>query len=273
MSDNQDIREWARSTGRDIGDRGRIPATLRDEYRAAHNGGPAPAEPDELEELDGNDLDLMPPDAPETPPAPPAADPPREGRVVRERRPEPPPRKRRGFLGREPRAKKAKPAHKRVSLENLVSTGWGLGAMALARSSKSLPMARVMQMQSDVAGIIVDEQLRGTMVDKFLQPFARAGEKGEVAFALAGPPLLVGAMTARPELFPVLKPMLKMSMLSWMQISKPAVEKAQKRVQAFAEEFGEVDLDGMIDALFADIPMATTPSEQEEANIRKARGE
>lgn len=275
MSENQDIRVWARSQGEDLGDRGRIPQAIRDRYAAAHNGS-QPSEPDELPEIDGNDLDFMPPGDPEPAPAP-RKDEPKEGRVVPERKPQPVPRKRRGIFNRgEPAKPKSKRDRKpRVSIENLVSSGWGIAAMALARNPRAIPVARILQMQSPVAGVIVDEQLRGTMVDKFLQPFARAGEKGEIAFALAGPPILVGAMTANPQLFPVLKPMLKMSMMSWLTLAGPAQKKVEAKVQAFAEDFGHIDLDGMIDALWADVPVPTTdgPSEQEEANIRRARGE
>jgi hypothetical protein len=144
--------------------------------------------------------------------------------------------------------------------------------MALARSPQALPVARILDLQAPVAGIIVDDMARGTIADKILQPLARMGEKGEKLFALAGPPMLVGMMTAQPQLFPVLKPMLKMSMMSWMQISKPAMEKVQKRMETFAEDFGDIDLDAMIDGLWLDGPVGA-PSEQEEANIRKARGE
>ena len=265
MTENQDIRTWARTQGFDLGDRGRIPAGIREQYQASHNGDR------ELPGLDATAEDMLIP-GPETPaetPEKPVL--PVTGKVVPERPPERP-RKRRGLLSREPRQPKAKPAHKRVSLENLISSGWGLAAMALARSSQAIPVARILDMQAPVAGIIADDMTRGTIVDKILQPLARMGEKAEKGFALAGPPLLVGMMTAQPQMFPVLRPMLKMSMMSWLQISRPAVEKAQRRAAAFTEDFGDIDIDAMIDALWADVPVVV-PSKQEEANIRKARGE
>ena len=265
MSENQDIRVWARQTGLDIGDRGRIPDSIREQYRASRNGD------GELPELDATTEDMLIP-GPETPqdaPEKPAL--PVTGKVVPERPPERP-RRRRGLLSRKPRQPKAKTTHKRVSLENLISSGWGLAAMALARSPQAIPVARILDMQAPVAGIIADDMARGTIVDKILQPLARMGERAEKGFALAGPPLLVGMMTAQPQMFPVLRPMLKMSMMSWLQISRPAVEKAQRRAAQFAEDFGDIDIDAMIDALWADIPVVV-PSEQEEANIRKARGE
>jgi hypothetical protein len=261
MTDSQDIRTWAKTQGIDIGVRGRIPDTVREQYDASRNGG------GELPELDAAEL-ILPgePEVPQDAPPPKLAS---VGTVVPERPPERP-KRRGGLLGRKPREAKPKSGHKRVSLENLISSGWGLAALALARSPQALPVARILDLQAPVAGIIVDDMARGTIADKILQPLARMGEKGEKLFALAGPPMLVGMMTAQPQLFPVLKPMLKMSMMSWMQVSKPAMEKVQKRAEAFAEDFGDMDLDAMIDALWIDAPV---PSEQEEANIRKARGE
>ena len=45
---------------------------------------------------------------------------------------------------------------------------------------------------------------------------------------------------------------------------------AQKKAERWAEKFGDVDLDGMIDSLWQDVPV---PSEAEEEAIRRARGE
>ena len=262
MSESQDIRAWAKDQGIDLGDRGRIPAGVREQYDA-RNGDSG-----DLPDLDGDDLDLMPPDPQPAPAAPPA--PPVDGKVVTpERRPQAPRKPRRKLFERKP-----KTAHKRVSIDNLVSAGWQIASVALAHvpEARALPVARVLSMQAPVAGIIVDDLAKGTLADRILQPFARAQEKSEKAFALVGPPLLVGVATAQPQMFPMIRPLLKASLMSWMLISKPAMEKAEKRARQFAEDFGEVDIDGMIDALWADLPIPTAPSEQEEENIRKARG-
>jgi len=150
--------------------------------------------------------------------------------------------------------------------------------MALAQSPRALPMARVLDMQAPVAGIVVEDIAKHTIVDRILQPLARGGEQAEKAVGLLGPPIIVGLMTARPELYPVLRGPLKLSMMTWMEISGPAMEKAERRAAEWSEKFGAVDLDAMIDGLFADIPpppgtqWADAVSEQEEENIRKARG-
>ena len=270
MSDEspQDIREWLRASGYDVADRGRIAAEQRAAFEAARSNSTTPPPADD-EDDDQDDVFVV--DMPQPPPGGPQ---PRRLESVKddtpaaEKPPQPPSRPRRGLFGGKPRDK-ARP-RKRVSIENIVSSGWGLAAMALLRKPQSVPVARVLQMQAPVAGVIVDDLAKGTVIDRVLQPLARAGEKGETAFALIGPPVLVGAMTARPDLWPVLKPMLRMSLMSWAEISGPAMAAAERRAKKLAGSQDAADIDAMIDALFA---IDTVPSEQEEENIRRARGQ
>jgi hypothetical protein len=145
--------------------------------------------------------------------------------------------------------------------------------MALARRPEAIPVARVMDMQAPVAGLIGEELLKGTIVDRLLQPLARGGAKAEMAVALVAPPLLVGIMTAQPGTFPVLRPMLKMSMMTWMEVAEPQMRKVQKRAETWSEKFGDVDLDAMIDALWAGLPEPGPVSDMEEEHIRKAKGD
>ena len=159
-----------------------------------------------------------------------------------------------------------------MSIENIVSGGWGLAALALMRSPDSVPVGRVLQMQAPVAGILVEDVAKGTIVDKILQPFARTGEDGERALALAGPPLLVAIMTRQPELYPVLRPVLKVAMMSWLEVAEPAMKKAQKRAEKLTEQYGDIDLDAMLDAIWEPVPAAGPLSEAEEAAIRRAKG-
>ena len=79
MTDDQDIRVWARSKGLTIGDRGRIPKSVTEQYKAS--------QADEEPEVDGSDDFLMPPPAAEPAADAPPADLPVDGKVVPERRP------------------------------------------------------------------------------------------------------------------------------------------------------------------------------------------
>lgn len=268
MSEAQDIRAWAAANNIDVAPRGNISHGVRDEYMRANGIGPD--DEAELEEMVLDETDLDGAERPAKAPEPPA---PVVGKVT-ERPPRPAPKqRRRRLLERKPKTAKPKAARKPVSIENLVSSGWALGAMALARSPSAIPVARIMDMQSPVAGVVVEDMTKGTVIHRLLEPLARAGEKGEKAFALLGPPIIVGIMTAQPQTFPVLKPMLKMSMMSWMQIAGPAMQTIEQRAAKFSAEVGDVDLDAIIDSLFAGIPQATADPAQEEANIRRARGE
>jgi len=260
---SQDIREWAAGKGIELAAKGRIPNRVREEYEADQVNGHGPDAGDETPLLIVPDGPEPAADAPEAPAAP--ITPPEE------RRPQKPPRERRGLLARKPADGKARRTLPRVSLENLISSGWALGAMALARNPQAIPVARVMDMQSPVAGVIVDDMVRGTAIDRLLQPLARAGERGEKAVALLGPPVLTGLVVAHPEWFPAIRPMLKMSIMSWLEISEPAMKKAQARAERFSEKFGDVDVDGMINALFSDVDLPVQHSPDEDAAVRRAQ--
>lgn len=225
MSGSQDIRVWAKDQGLDVAPKGKIPAAVMEQWRARagapEDAGEGAGEPASF----GGDSE--------------------ETRPVHTRP--------RTWFG-DRKKEKTGPAPRRVSIENVVSYAWGMGAYAMAQNPALLPVARVLDMQAPVAGIVVNDVARGTVIDKALQPLARAGEKGEKSMGLLGPPLLVGAITLRPDLYPVLRPVLKLSIMSWMEISEPAMKKAKARADKFQEKFGDVDVDGMIDALFAPPP-------------------
>lgn len=265
MSDAQDIRTWARDRGLPVGVRGKLSNDVIAAWEAEHVNGDGAVTPEGGELGDSPGIQVTP-----------------------ERRPEgdggPGARQVRGFAARmktrsKDRPKPSRPAGRRVSIENVVTYGWGGIAYAVAQNPRALPLARVLNMQAPIAGVVVEDMAKGTLIDRMLQPLARAGEKGEKGMGLLGPPVIVGVITARPELFPVLAPLLKLSLVSWLEISGPAAKKIADRAARFEEKFGDIDLDAMIESLFA--PPGTGPapgaawsaavSEQEEENIRKAR--
>ena len=224
MTENQDIRAWARAEGIDVNAKGPVNQKVRDRW-AVRNGETPAAEGPAADgaETRGGSAELSPG--------------PKQSWWKR---------------AREPRVPRPPGLARRVSLENLITTAWGIGGKMM--EARMLPVARIMEMQAPVAGIVVDDLARGTAVDVLLQPLARAGEKGERLFALAGPPLLVGAVCQNPALYPVVRPMLKTSMLLWLEVSEPAMRKAQKRAKQLEDKLGGADIDAMIDALFAPPP-------------------
>jgi hypothetical protein len=246
MTDTMDIRVWARAQGLEIASKGKIPDAIRERWDARDREDGLPAAPDHDGYLDATQPEPQSELPPET----------QQPWWKRPRQPKPGP---------------SQPAKRRVSIADVVSQAWGFGAMMLGKNSQTLPMARVLQMQAPVAGVLVNDMAKDTVVDRLLQPVARMGQSGQKAVALFGPPVLVGAIMQKPQLYPVLKPALAMSLMTWIEISEPAMRKAEKRAKEFAEKFGEIDIDGIIDALFAPPPGYTPPSEDEEQNIQRAR--
>src|SRR5262249_22121633 len=68
-------------------------------------------------------------------------------------------------------------------------------------------------------------------------------------------------------------PVMKMCLMVSMEVSVPAQRKIEQRIEKMAEDFGGVDFDAMIDAVFATVPVDGVPSSAEEAALRKGRGE
>lgn len=191
---DEEIRDWARATGRQVGTRGRIRDELRAEFEALSaeaSGDPAAPPPPPPPAVDGRG-----PQSESKPPAPAAQ--------------ETPPRKvpapasglrakaQRALSGSGRRAPKRRPGGRRpalrdrVSTERLVERVWD----GLARSMQpvNLPVSRCLAWQAPTAGAILDEAVKDTVIDRALQPLARAEERLEKVGALVGPPVLVMAL-------------------------------------------------------------------------------
>jgi hypothetical protein len=271
---SQDIRDWAAQNGIELNRRGPIPKAIHAQYEADLNGHAGDGEEPLLILPPGGDF---PPDGPPVdgePPGPPPA--PME--PVAETAPQAPPRARRGGVLRRPAKPKepgkARKPLPRVSTETLIGGTWTvLGSLAAKRRRELIPMSRMMMWQSATVGIIADEQIKGTAADRFLQPFARAGEKGEAAAAIVGLPLITFAVTVRPELYPAAAPILEMLAATYLEISEPAMEKIQKRIERMESKLGGAQVKDLLASVFADVDVPTQPSADEEAAIKRARGQ
>lgn len=182
MATVTEMRSWLRDSGRDVPDRGRLAPELIAEYEAAHAGDDTP-DPEDLEgEYVGPAV---------------APDPPAETRPVRR-----PARSRQttadrlvgrilgdGSGAKKPskgRARGGKP-QPRVSLESFTARGYGMLGRILAPVS---PAASVcVEVQAPMAGVLLEDALKGTVADRVLQPLARAEDRLNVGFALAAPPM------------------------------------------------------------------------------------
>lgn len=197
-------RAWLRdNTTEDVPARGRLRPDLLQMYDDANPDAldsgftydSIPGDPDwDLD--DGPDVFADPVDEP-VPMTPERA--PRTQRAARaERRAQPVTKKASSWLGKlmgedaKKNAAKAKKPVKRTSLEKLISRGYGeLGKMV---APLSRPMSNCLQAQAAFAGLVWEDILRDSIVDKALQPAARAEEKLSKGFALVATPLAVLAL-------------------------------------------------------------------------------
>jgi len=140
---------------------------------------------------------------------------------------------------------KDKKRQKRITVEHLIGRTWE----GLARISQpfSLSVSRCLMIQSPVAGAILEDVVRDTVVDRALQPLARAEEKAEAVIALAGAPILVMAIEQAMALedqrqqairLAFLMPMLDESLRIWLKVAGPKVEIAAKREAEYQEKYG-----------------------------------
>lgn len=262
MASDTEVREWAQENGKPVSSRGRVATAVREEYDAAH--------PLDVQDDGETAIVIELPADPEGGVLPPEEGVPAAPRAPR--RPETPPQgKRTSRWQRKERTPvpKGKTKRARVSVATLGSWAWGLGGMALTQFPNATPVGRCLMIQAPVAGEVIDDLAKGTILDSVLQPLARGSEKAEKAFALVGPPVLVSILTSRPELAPALTPILKTALLSWVEVAGPAMVKAQAKAERLSEAMAGVDVDAMIAAMFADMP-AAEPSPDEEAAIRRA---
>lgn len=302
MATGAEVRAWARATGREVPDSGRIGAALRGDYEAAHaDPGPGP----DLEDFPPNPLEILERGGPESNgepavqlPSPLADVAPASGRAD-ERAPAgaksggPLDRARRRLwsvggdgqaaAAKDKPAKAPRPARKRVSLETLGSLAWvGAARLVMAAGGDDFtPVQRMMMFEAPVAGLVVEDAARGTVADRVVQPIARLTEGGSDIGALVGVPLLTAILCKRPELYPQIKPMLLGLMRQWVITAGPQMRKLRQREEKFAAELGEMigefgpgfTLEGMLEAAFADSPAGFNQAEEEAIRRARAAGE
>jgi hypothetical protein len=241
-----DKRAWLRDQGHDVPAQGKLPATLLAEYDAAHGTMPDLEVPDYDQGVTEADF----------PSEPLPADPPAEESKPRRVPPK------RGQRGEQLRARmwgskikgstgKKKAPKKRVPLDRLIGRGWQI--LARLAAPIDLPVARVLDMQAPVAGILLEPIVKETIVDTLLQPIARLEEGGEAVFALAGPPLLVGLLHRHPEASAILIPALEEAFTVWCEVAGPAVAQAREKREAWEGGVGQ-DVQAMMAMVFAGIP-------------------
>lgn len=285
-----DVREWLRQHHPDKAtDRGRISGEGMALYTEAH----PPLDDDYDAGVTAADF---PPDEPEKPAS---ETKPRRVRTTR-------PRARSKLTawltgeqdGKEGKSRKRFP---RVKLDKLVERAWS----QLAEAAPVLPLEKMLYAQAPFAGLVLEDTLKGTVVDKVLQPVARAEEKAEAIGGLLGPPMFImGVMATAPppcqacdgagglpvngepglmQACPACRGSgsqpasmqhrammggLKMSLMAMSETMGGRLEEVQQRAAVNKERARKIDR--FIEWLF-DMPAGEAPSEMEDEAIRRAQ--
>lgn len=277
MANAATVRAWRQEQGHPQV-RGKLPRSITDEWDAAHPDDPYEVTPARsIGLLTDQDMDDLFPDAPDIPEELAETKP----RPVTRARPGKAPGGIRGLFGGKQDAKGKKKVP-RVSTESLLGSVWR-GAAKLATPLP--PLHRTLRVQAPVAGLLLEDAVKGTVADTFLQPLARMAETGKAVSALIGPPLFVTAMsvhaTQRAALDPPQGPNplfwtiategLRTSLMTWMDVAGPKFVEAMKREREFEAKYG-ADVDEFMSWLFAPPPVTAEEHQAEEMMFRRATG-
>lgn len=282
MPTASDIRKWAREQGIDVEARGNIPGDLREKYDAAH------PHPNGTTDTSGPDY---PDDEFETAFIDPPDDEAFDESVMAEEKPRRPKAKartsssgagRRFGFGRAKTGAKPAAKRKRVSTEDMLGGAWRL----LAKVATPLPpLNRTLRIQAPVAGMLLEDVVKDTAADTFLQPLARLAGQGKVVSALLGPPVIVTALMMhvqqRASMDPPQEPhpffisagteALRSSLMVWAELTEGKILIAAKREADLEARFGQ-SVDELIAFLLSPPPATEAAVMAEEEAIRRAQG-
>jgi len=144
-----------------------------------------------------------------------------------------------GGRGRGKPKPRARPARPRVSVAGVVEWGWGI--LARAAQPVSVPLSRCLAMQAPVAGLVLEDVVRGTVVDRVLQPLARGQEQLQSVGALVLLPAAVAGLhaaeglpeAAREVRRAFLIPVAREGAAMWVRVAGP---KIRERLEQEAEK-------------------------------------
>jgi hypothetical protein len=277
------VREWAQANGRPS-TRGKLPGKIVQDWDLAHpddpyeSGPPRGTDSGASPDYPDDDMEAMFPDAPnlgdtgETPPARPKASRSKAGT------------KRGGIFGLGGTGKPKGKKPPRVSTSDLLGSVWRGAAKLLTPLP---PLQRTLRMQAPVAGDLLDDVVRDTLIDPLLQPLARLANQGKAVQALVGPPAFVTAIMVhqmqRAQLDPPQDPNpffmaiategLRSSLMAWMDVAGPKFEQALTREKEFEEKYGQTVDDTMAFIFAAPVdPSDMGAVMAEEEAIKRAQG-
>lgn len=289
MATASEIRAWAKTQGMQVEGRGNVPTNIRDAYDAAH------PHPNGTTDTSGPDY---PDDEFETAFVDPPDDEAFDESVMAEEKPRRPkgsgrtrssatsPGTRKFWQRGQKSGAGSSKAKKRprVSTEDMLGGAWRL----MAKVATPLPpLNRTLRIQAPVAGMLLEDVVKDTAADTFLQPLARLAGQGKVVSALLGPPVIVTALMMhvqqRASMDPPQEPhpffisagteALRSSLMTWAELTEGKILIAAKREADLEARFGQ-SVDELIAFLLAP---PVDPRDQaavmaEEEAIRRAQG-
>jgi len=268
VASDSEIRAWAVEHGIHVSSKGRVSEAVRNAHRAAHNGEAAPV-PDYPDGMTDADFDMAEAELPddlddmaEVTPRPVTPKASSRTTVTRLN-----PWSKRGKTAASKSKAKAK-ARPRVSTADLIGSAWRIGAKV---AQPLPPMYRTLRLQSVIAGPLLDDAVKGTVVDPFLQPLARLSRAGETVSALLAPNLAIGAMAwhlqqtngePNPIVMQACQEMLRHGLTAMMRIGGDAFAAQLAKERDDEERFG-----GDVEMIMAWLLSEPADPAQEEANI------
>jgi Lsr2 len=243
MSD--DIREWAASQGMDISATGRIPADVRKAYQARETE--AEAFPADEPSAPGTDIPFSSAEE-SAPKQPKLADRAKQSLDTAKTR-----------TRRARKATVTKKAGPRASIESILAGAWGVFATGVGKVNPAVGF--IMVQQAPVAGMLMEDSVKGTVVDKVLQPFAQNAERARVVRALLGPPLLVAFIQSQPDKAPLVIPQLRKMLADYIDIAGPKMAVIMEREAEFEDKYGK-QVDDIIEKLVEIINVQNAAKQQ-----------
>lgn len=158
---------------------------------------------------------------------------------------------------------KGKPAP-RVSLERLVTRFYAGAGRVLAPVSPAA--SACLRVQGPMAGVMLNDIAMGTVVDRMLQPVARAEEKIDVLFALAVPPVACIGLEMTAGLEPTPEVLFRRTVL--MQMLREGLRTGLEVTEKYASQIAEAaereirydsEVDRLLSLIFAPPPGEMVP--------------
>jgi hypothetical protein len=133
-------------------------------------------------------------------------------------------------------------SNKRVSAADSLSDNIGRAARMLGAVNPA--MSRALAFSAPATGQAIDEVVAGTIVDRVVQPFAKAADKWDRLGGVLSFPILFAVVSAKPDLLPMLEDDLREATIDVLIASIPTlIKKKAREKQAFdaLAKLGEVD--------------------------------